>query len=220
VKHFDEKLVERLIENNIKTVKHVVNLTVESIVQIEGFKLTLAEKLVSQIKQCLANIDLITLMVASNSWGHGFSFKKLKLILDKYPDILDDQNVTVDQINDINGYSKITSQQFIDGLEEFKKFVKENSFEDIIKRKTTITTPTSTKYKDQTFVLSGFRDSELEKYIIDNGGKISSSVSKNTTAVITKNFDSSLDNSQNTSKVKKAKELGIEIIDVKKFLNM
>jgi NAD-dependent DNA ligase len=191
VKHFDEKIVDRLINNNIKTVKQVINLTVDSLLHIEGFKITLAEKLVSQINECLDKVDAITLMVASNCWGHGFSFKKLKLVLDAYPDIVTNENITVEMINNIHGYSTITSQQFMEGLIKFRKYVKENKFNKVFDNTKHKSKKSSDLYVNKTFVFSGFRDVELEKYIIDNGGKVSTSVSKNTTAVIVKDLDAS-----------------------------
>ena len=58
----------------------------------------------------------------------------------------------------------------------------------------------------QSFVLTGFRDAELEAKIEFLGGKVSSGVSKTTTAVITKDLNSS------SSKITKAKSLGIKVI--------
>jgi DNA ligase (NAD+) len=69
------------------------------------------------------------------------------------------------------------------------------------------------------FIFTGFRDKEIEKLITENGGEISSSVSKNTNVLFCKDEDL---NEGTNSKLIKAKELGILIVkksDMKKFLN-
>lgn len=58
----------------------------------------------------------------------------------------------------------------------------------------------------QTFVFSGFRDAELEAAIKARGGRVTTSVSRNTTAVIVKNIDDM------TGKAQKAVEYGVQRI--------
>ena len=72
-------------------------------------------------------IKLEILMSASNKFGRGFSFKKLKEVLNMYPDILTTE-YTESDICEINGFSNKTAKRFIDHLPEFKKFLDENNF--------------------------------------------------------------------------------------------
>ena len=65
----------------------------------------------------------------------------------------------------------------------------------------------SDKYKDINIVMSCFRDKELTEYLENEGAKITNSISKNTDILIIKD-ESVMD----TSKVKKAKYLGVKII--------
>ena len=58
---------------------------------------------------------------------------------------------------------------------------------------------------------SGVRDAALEKRIIAGGGKIASGVSKNTTHLIVK------DSQGGSSKISKATQLGIPIIEIENF---
>ena len=60
--------------------------------------------------------------------------------------------------------------------------------------------------------MTGFRDKELETKIMDVGGKISSSVSKNTFAVLVKNLE------ETSGKVDKAKELGVDVLTRDEFI--
>ena len=73
-------------------------------------------------------------------------------------------------------------------------------------------TSSKNKLSDKKFVFTGFRDKNLEKLIINDGGELTSSVSKNTTAVIT------TDKSGTNSKLAKAEELGIPIYLKNEFL--
>ena len=75
------------------------------------------------------------------------------------------------------------------------------------------------KFDGMTFVITGSLNNyenrdELIKVIEENGGKVATSVSKNTTFLINNDLKS------NSTKNKKAKELNIPIIDEKKFIEM
>ena len=59
-------------------------------------------------------------------------------------------------------------------------------------------------------VITGFRDKNMEKYLKDNGINVSSSVTKNTDIVVYNKMS-------NSSKMQKAKELNIELIQVNDF---
>ena len=65
--------------------------------------------------------------------------------------------------------------------------------------------------KDQFVIFTGVRDTDLESKIIKEGGTIVNSVTSKTTLLITKDLTS------NSSKVKKAKELGVTIMSLDDF---
>jgi NAD-dependent DNA ligase len=67
-------------------------------------------------------------------------------------------------------------------------------------------------FEGQKFVFTGFRNKELEAYITARGGEISGSVSKKTTLVVCKDLD------EDSSKIKKAKELGVPLAQVDDFI--
>jgi NAD-dependent DNA ligase len=64
-------------------------------------------------------------------------------------------------------------------------------------------------WAERTFVFTGFRDSSLEKQIINLGGKVTTSVSTKTTDVITATTD--IGDGNCSAKLTKAKNLGIKI---------
>ena len=71
-------------------------------------------------------------------------------------------------------------------------------------------------YSGKTIVFSGFRDSGLKERIESQGGKVSESVSKNTSFLIIK--DVNPDNMK--GKAKKANDLGVKILTRARFLEM
>ena len=72
-------------------------------------------------------------------------------------------------------------------------------------------TKTSNKLTGMIAVFTGIRNSELEEKIISNGGIIGSSITGKTTIIIAKNPN------DNSSKLNKARETGIEIINITDF---
>lgn len=96
-----------------------------------------------------------------------------------------------------------------DGIEqmvEYLIFVEENEEStDILLNKTFVITGSLNHYKN--------RD-ELKDVIISNGGKVSGSISKNTFALINNNINST------SSKNKKARELGVQIISEEDFIQL
>lgn len=63
----------------------------------------------------------------------------------------------------------------------------------------------------KTVVFTGFRDVNLEKMVKKLGGKIGSSVSKNTFVVVTKDKD------DKTGKVLQAEKVGVNIMEPNEF---
>ena len=160
------------------------------------------------------------LILATNSLGENFGSRKAKLIFDNYPNILKEKlyknkKVWLEKLITIDGIEEKTANQIIDNwkdlqlnLKWIKKYFKINSIKKTSK----------TNLKNINWVLTGFRDKDIENKIINLGGKVSNSISKNTHILVVKD-SSIIDNP--TSKVNKAKELGIKIIqkkDVNKFL--
>jgi DNA ligase (NAD+) len=70
------------------------------------------------------------------------------------------------------------------------------------------------QFKNMIFVFTGFRNNPLEKYISINGGTVTTSVSKNTTAIISKDSTDKI-----SGKVKKAHDIGVKVINVDDFIS-
>jgi NAD-dependent DNA ligase len=208
-----EKIVEKLVNNGFDSILKIIKLDASNISNIEGFKEKSANNLIESIKKSLTDISLSKLMSASNKLGHGIGEERIKLVLEKYPNLLIDADKWsntefIDNLKTINGWEEKTSTLFVNNFNEFKKFY--NSIKPYFTlKKIQEKKITKNKYTDKTIVMSGFRDAELQKRLEDSGAKITNSISKNTDYLIVKD-QNTID--ENTGKVQKAKELEITII--------
>ena len=176
---------------------------------MDGIQQIMSTKLYNNIHKIIDNpIDLSNLMVASLVFGRGFGLKKIDKIVKKYPNILE-INLTVDMINDIEGFSHKTSEQFIKNVSDFMLFLEELDF---IKIKYP-EKKNGVLFQDKKIVLTGFRDNDIIKFIDDNSGTITMTISKNTYMLIIKDSNSS------SSKTQAAELLGIPIITKKQFIS-
>ena len=132
--------------------------------------------------------------------------KKIILITDKY-DI--NRIFTKEDIVLIKGFSEKSANVFIDNLDKFKTFATEIGY-DIKKikkssNKTTVTVKGNPLLKKVLF--TGGVVAEFVDVVKKNGGEQSSSLTNDTTLLVTK------DKTSVSSKMKKAKEKGIMIVD-------
>ena len=207
-------IVERLYKNGIDTIKKLVNVTESELIKMEGFQKKSAEKVVNEIRESMKKADCLKFMDASNLFGRSIGEKKLKLIVAAFPNIIKGYVPTEKELLNIDGIASVTANQFIDGLPDFFDFMKNigidcNKTNVVIKPNPT--KPTLTSLTSLIVVFTGIRDKELEKEIEERGGKVASAVSGKTKVVVAK------DPSEETSKVKAAKELGIPVVDIETF---
>lgn len=212
--HMGPGNVKKFIDNGYDSIFKILNAKtrMEELYKIKGMGEITINKIYKGIENALKNAPLYVIMAATVIFGQGLGRRKLKLIVDKYPDIMnyvDDKVKIKEMVINVPGFSDISTDKFVDGLEDFVKFydelgtiynLKENN-EKISK---------SDKFNNMTFVFTGFRDKSMENYITENGGKVTSSVSKNTSLVVYVGTDS--------AKYVKAKNIDIETITKDEFI--
>jgi NAD-dependent DNA ligase len=155
-------------------------------------------------------------MSSSNVFGRGFSEKKIEVILSEYPTILTSLETKQERINkllSVKGFALKTAEAFVEKIPDFLAFLKQCKLEHKL-LETSSSSPSlldsksSLSLEGKTFVLTGFRDKELEEKLKSRGAKIGSGVSKNTYMVVVKDMEDS------TQKMIDAKRLGIKIARV------
>jgi len=204
-------IVERLHSNGINTFKKFINVKVEELLKIEGFQKKSAEKVVSEIHEAVSRANCLTFMVASNLFGRSIAEKKLKLIIDKFPKIIEGYKPTEAELSKVEGVGLVTAKQFLEGLPDFFEFMRElnRDCEPIVVEKKVLSTKKS--LEGLVVVFTGIRVKELEEEIEARNGKVGSSVSSKTKILVAK------DPSEETGKVKTAKELKIPVLTVEEF---
>lgn len=212
-----ESTIKRLYENGFDTLEKILKIKVEELKQLDGFQEKSAIKIVDNFAK-IKNSDCDILLDASNILGRGFALKKIKLVSEKYPlnkkaEIL---KLTVDDLLNIDGIGNVNAKQFVENIKKFYEFLdiigykcnKENKKEDIKdENKVEI-------LKDKKIIFTGFRNKDWEKLITNSGGKVVTAISKTVDYLVVKN------KTNKSSKIDKANELSIKILDMGEFEKM
>jgi NAD-dependent DNA ligase len=216
--------IAKIYNAGYDTINKIINITKEELLNIEGFKNKSADNILNALKK-IKDVDCNVLMDASNIMGRGFGLKKIKSITDIHPEILDNTKAArnkalklkASDLIKINGIAKTSADLFIENLPKYYEFYDNLGFKCKGDKKlpaNAVVADINTNFKDKTFIFSGFRNKDYEKKITDNGGKITTSVSKNTSYLIVK------DKNENTGKIIKARELGVIILNLEEFEKM
>ena len=221
IMNLSEGIITNFVENDIDDIFKIINVSKNTLAELPSFKDKMVNKIHENIQTAIEKATLIQFMNATNIFGHNFGHKRLEKIFIKYGNnfIKYMKDHTKDEIyNDvikIDGFDDITASQFSNLIHEFIKVFEKipNSYQKTI-LKNSESQVVSEKFKGKKFVFSGFRNKEWEDYITENGGELVSSVSKNTSYLVTtkKDYDEG-----STSKVIKAKEVGVQIVIKEEF---
>jgi DNA ligase (NAD+) len=213
IDHVNIGLVNKFIDHGLDTINKIIEASVDDFLEIEGIKEKMASKIYNNIQEKIKSCKLEQVMHASNIFGTGLGERKLKLIIDQYPDILTKSGDLLSLIIGIDGFAQKTAQRFIDKLPEFKQFLKQHPKIKIstCKEAKNKKASTGTKYTNQVFVFSGFRDNNLKEKIESQGGIVNDSINSKTTTLVVK------EKSKTTGKIKKALDMGVVILQLDEF---
>jgi NAD-dependent DNA ligase len=227
IMYISEGIIKKFVDNGYDTIEKVLEADSNKLEKIDGIGKKMVTKIYSSIKEGLNKAELYVFMAASHLFGRGIGTRKIKPVLDMYPDIMDN----TDNIDDliiklikIDGFDVKTATKFAENLAEFKNFFERvNEIYDIshmlvIKKVVKKKLNDDLIFKGKNIVFTGFRNKELAEFIVEQGGTIKESVSGNTSVIIYG------PDSENNSKVNKAKQLNekdkknIEILTEDEFI--
>lgn len=224
VKYLSEGLITKFVDMGYDTIEKIINADHNDLLNIEGFGDKMINKIYDEIDTSLKEMSLSTFMTASHKFGRGFGIKKIKEVINTYPNILNEkwtEETMINKLLEVPGFSDISAQtfskkypDFIVFYEQMNKIIDLSRFKKNIKKKTKNDKSDNKLFTNQHIVFTGFRDKELENIIENNGGKITTSVSKNTSLLI---YSDNVD--IKNSKFKKAQELKINMISKSDFIN-
>jgi DNA ligase (NAD+) len=218
IKFISEATVRKLYDNGFTTLLKIIKATKEELMTTNTIKEKSAERIVTNIKKGLTNISLPVLLGASGSFGDSVGRQRVIGLFNGIPNILElytqkNRNDLVAMISKIEGFSDIIAMKIVKNLPIAIVFSNNVSKYVTYKKDVKILQDKSISIKK--FVMSGFRDIELEDGIVNFGGELSNSVSKNTTALIVKSIDC-----KETTKIKKANELKVPIYNREDFIRI
>jgi NAD-dependent DNA ligase len=184
-----DKTITKIFNAGFKDVEAVIQACVfnngQQLQKIDGLGDKLAAKISVSVVDNLKAASLHELLAALNAFGEGIGFKKIVSL-----------NLTASSIDqqDIKGISKATIKEKVlpvlkaslDRVKNIKKMVDSN-YDTVTLQQTTTVDSRATSFcglSGQIFVFTGFRDQRLEKVIVDHGGRVTTAVSKKTTAVV------------------------------------
>lgn len=200
--------VQRIINAGFDTIPKIIIMSYEDFLDVDGFKEKMATKIHKNIKNSMALVKLPTLMAGINIFGRGMGERRIKMILDKFPDILwskKSEKEKLEMIAELPGFQQKTAMAFVPHIKEFIEFAKEINILARLKKKKSKQFNMSHPLYGKRIVFTGVRDKKLQEKLENIGITISTSVSKNTDFVIVKDIDDV------TSKIDTAKEYKIPL---------
>jgi len=230
IKNVGPGTIEKLFESGANTIPKLVALKKEDIMKIDGFQSTSAENIVKGLAG-VKEARCADLMAASGMFGRGIGAKKLAPVLAAFPSIVEPAGKlpSYEELRGIQGMGEVSAKSILEGIPSFRKFLKDIGHSCIPTTTTRKPSPAAagpsapaprtpppvasaaTSLAGVTAVFTGFRNKEWENTITDAGGKVSTSVSKNTTVVV------AVDVNEDSGKLKKARELGVAIMSKDAF---
>lgn len=208
-------IIEQLLDKKmIKTIADIYQLTETQLMKLERMGEKSAENLVDAIEKSKQN----SLDKLLNAFGiRHIGLKTAKILAKKFSDIDEMQNASYEEYISINEIGEIMAESLV-------KFFENEQTRDLIKKLKEAGVNTNgnkqevldNRFEGMTFVLTGTLPSlsrnEAMEIIERMGGKVSGSVSKKTTYVLA--------GEEAGSKLTKAEELNVNIIDEEEFKRM
>ena len=218
IKHVGEKNVQKIFESGLDTLFKIIAASEEDFEKVPGFGKKLAERTFINIHEGLKNLTIPLVLGAYGVFGFGMGVRKVVTLFENFPDILDvfekmKNEDILDRILQIDGFSDKSANKVVDNLTEAKQFILDmKKFASFNEKNTKIKIQNKNNMQDMKIVLSGFRDKKLEEFILNGGGKVMTSISKQTSMLV---VSSKL--TAPSGKAAKALEMGVEVIDLEEF---
>ena len=206
--------VESLVRAGlVKTPGDLYHLNVQNVAQLERMGQKSAENLIAAIEKSKGN-DLSRLLFAFGIRQVGQ--KAAKLLASRFQTMERLSHATVEELTSISDIGAITAQSIVDWMTQPQSIHLLNTLREAGVNMESTVQPAGEQLAGMTFVLTGeltrFSRKEAGERIEQLGGKVSSSVSKKTTYVIAGEAAG--------SKLRKAQELGIPVLDEAEFLSL
>ena len=196
--------VKRIMTAGFDTIAKILKMTKTDFKTVEGFKEKMIEKVFNGIHEKVGKATLLDIMVASNLLGRGLGQRKLKPILDKYPDILNSGESDEDKIKMLRGIEGIgpeNAKSFVSNIPTFMAFLKECDLEGKISMTNVSNAQATNRIEEKSnidtsnplfgkkIVMTKVRDKEIIEYLTKVGSILEDNIKKDTFVLIVKTHD-------------------------------
>jgi DNA ligase (NAD+) len=208
--------IKKLMDLGFDTIPKILAMT-SSDFKSAGFKTT-ADKYVSNIESRIKDVDLVTLMSASGLMGRGIGQRKIKPVLEAFPDIMtssESSNLKIDKIKTISGIEQKTAKTFVDNIPKFIAFVNECGLQSKLNYSVKKEEIESIKHplNGKKIVMTKIRNKEIIEKLPLYGATLEDTMKKDVFALIVKSKD------DETVKTKYAIEHNIPIMTPDEFIS-
>lgn len=210
---FTKLKIAGLKQGNVVTLMNAGFNTVESILTIDytDAYMTLGENgksIYNSIEERLSDIYWPEFVGSLNMLGRGIGIRTMTSLYDALQGDVSSMR-DPDAIVQVPGFDYTTANSIADNIDQVLDLIKllEDAGKLTLKTYSAPTAPTGSRFAGKALVFTGFRDASLEKAVQDEGGTIKSGISSSVHILVC------ADASSASGKAKKARELGIEIID-------
>ncbi len=205
VANLKEGTITALYESGYKSIIDIIHMDEDDMIGLIGSN---GGKIYKSLHEKLMDIEPWVLYGAHPAFGRGIGTRKFKALFDALGSNADSHKLTYDMIMSVEGFQEKTATKIVDGLSDFNDFLVDIYGKYKFRKLKT----KGGAFDGQTIIMTGFRDATLASKIESEGGKIGSSVSKNTTLVI------AADPREKSGKIKMAANLGIPVISRSDFV--
>ena len=211
VEGLSEKTLRQFYDDlGVRHYSDLFNISKEQLVGLEKFKDKKAENVLKALEKC-KNIEFSRFLFGLGITEVGT--KTAKDLARRFKNFEEIKNATFEEILEIEDIGEIIAQNIVDFFEDEDNMTEIQRLFDVGVSPISQTENKSNVLAGLTFVLTGtlpnYARPEMTKLIEENGGKTSSSVSKNTSYVLA--------GEEAGSKLDKAKSLGVPILSESEF---
>jgi NAD-dependent DNA ligase len=217
--------VVKLINAGFDSISKILKMSESDFLKVDGFQKKLSAKIYNGIKDKIEKASLVTIMSASNMFGHGFSEARLTLIMDAEPDILlskESNEAKIKKLTEIKGMAVKTASAFVEKIPDFIMFLKDTGLESKLKSKSTVASVEPVvinhPFNGKTIVVTGLTEKVIEDRVKAIGAKFGSSVSKNTDILVARSVTESSGKLDKAREINKTQAKKIQIILLDEFL--
>jgi len=215
--------VKRIVAAGFDSVPKIIKMSKTDFETVEGFKAKMIEKVYTSLHDKIDKASLLEIMAASNKFGRGIGEKKIRPIMDEYPDILTRSETSekkITMLKAIKGIGKENANAFVEHIPDFMAFLKECGLEGkltgqikpVLENKMVETFDTNHALYQKHIVMTKVRDKTIIEGLARIGGVLDDSIGKNTFVLVVKSKDDV------SNKTKYANEHNIPIMTPEEFI--